>query len=148
MATLPKQDYENYARILNKRDGQTVRYRWKVILRRAKGACSRDSEWNTNYSRSTKEALVEYDTADINAVNFIFIFIRISGKLGAFEPSSLMQLSLITMVGRERQCTIYIYKQSTISCNPKELDQENKSAWALKTKGYSRSRKQSAVDNS
>ena len=37
MATLPKQDYENYAKLLNKRDGQTVRYRWKVILRRARG---------------------------------------------------------------------------------------------------------------
>ncbi|CAN6610990.1 hypothetical protein TRVA0_004S03422 [Trichomonascus vanleenenianus] len=37
LRTLPRQDYNEYARILNKRDAQTVRYRWKVIVRRAKG---------------------------------------------------------------------------------------------------------------
>lgn len=36
-STLPTQDFSEYARILNKRDAQTVRYRWKVILRRSKG---------------------------------------------------------------------------------------------------------------
>jgi Myb-like DNA-binding domain len=36
MNTLPIQDFTEYARILNKRDSQTVRYRWKVILRRAR----------------------------------------------------------------------------------------------------------------
>lgn len=35
--TLPVQDYAEYARILNKRDAQTIRYRWRVILRRARG---------------------------------------------------------------------------------------------------------------
>lgn len=38
MSTLPRQDFTEYARILNKRDSQTVRYRWKVIVRRAKGS--------------------------------------------------------------------------------------------------------------
>ncbi|ANB13850.1 hypothetical protein AWJ20_4799 [Sugiyamaella lignohabitans] len=37
MSTLPTQDFAEYARVLNKRDAQTIRYRWKVILRRAKG---------------------------------------------------------------------------------------------------------------
>lgn len=37
LSSLPKQDYEHYARTLNKRDGQSVRYRWKVILRKARG---------------------------------------------------------------------------------------------------------------
>ncbi|KAK9234163.1 hypothetical protein V1525DRAFT_391724 [Lipomyces kononenkoae] len=37
LQTLPRQDFSEYAQILNKRDGQTVRYRWKVLVRRAKG---------------------------------------------------------------------------------------------------------------
>ncbi|KAK9449352.1 uncharacterized protein V1518DRAFT_250691 [Limtongia smithiae] len=37
LRTLPRQDFNEYAQILNKRDGQTVRYRWKVLIRRAKG---------------------------------------------------------------------------------------------------------------
>ncbi|KAK9375284.1 uncharacterized protein V1513DRAFT_424837 [Lipomyces chichibuensis] len=37
LQTLPRQDFGEYAQILNKRDGQTVRYRWKVLVRRAKG---------------------------------------------------------------------------------------------------------------
>ncbi|KAK9480072.1 hypothetical protein V1514DRAFT_318345 [Lipomyces japonicus] len=36
LRTLPRQDFAEYAQILNKRDGQTVRYRWKVLVRRAK----------------------------------------------------------------------------------------------------------------
>lgn len=36
-STLPKQNYENYARKLNKRDGQSIRYRLKVIMKKAKG---------------------------------------------------------------------------------------------------------------
>jgi hypothetical protein len=37
LSTLPKQDYESYAKKLNKRDGQSIRYRLKVIVKRAKG---------------------------------------------------------------------------------------------------------------
>ncbi|KAK9384718.1 hypothetical protein V1515DRAFT_321792 [Lipomyces mesembrius] len=37
LQTLPRQDFSEYAQVLNKRDGQTVRYRWKVLVRRAKG---------------------------------------------------------------------------------------------------------------
>lgn len=37
LSTLPRQDYAEYARLLNKRDSQTVRYRWKVLVRRARG---------------------------------------------------------------------------------------------------------------
>ncbi|KAA8910830.1 hypothetical protein TRICI_004018 [Trichomonascus ciferrii] len=46
LSTLPRQDFAEYARILNKRDSQTVRYRWKVIVRRAKGADG--SDYSTN----------------------------------------------------------------------------------------------------
>ncbi|KAK7207491.1 hypothetical protein BZA70DRAFT_264857 [Myxozyma melibiosi] len=37
LRTLPRQDFGEYAQVLNKRDAQTVRYRWKVLVRRAKG---------------------------------------------------------------------------------------------------------------
>ncbi|KAK9466012.1 hypothetical protein V1512DRAFT_31247 [Lipomyces arxii] len=37
LRTLPRQDFSEYAQRLNKRDSQTVRYRWKVLIRRATG---------------------------------------------------------------------------------------------------------------
>lgn len=48
LSTLPRQDFAEYARMLNKRDSQTVRYRWKVIVRRAKGADSSDYSSTNN----------------------------------------------------------------------------------------------------
>lgn len=44
LSTLPRQDYAEYARLLNKRDSQTVRYRWKVLVRRARGEGEQQGE--------------------------------------------------------------------------------------------------------
>ncbi|KAG5366119.1 hypothetical protein CJU89_0530 [Yarrowia sp. B02] len=47
LSTLPRQDYAEYARLLNKRDSQTVRYRWKVLVRRARGEGEQQQQQQT-----------------------------------------------------------------------------------------------------
>lgn len=81
LSTLPKQDFEKYSKLLNKRDGQTVRYRWKVILKRAKGEYQRPTtsvvnltNLNTNIFLSSLQKLRKRDLEIITTCIHIYTF--------------------------------------------------------------------------